>query len=713
MSSRASIGARLAGILLAPLLTLARASAQQEGPRLLLGPTLGIERGVELGSIGVFTGSDECGVFTRGTVAGARGGARLELRRLAGDIGITCDLGLSITSGRFATPPATTPVFDREMADTVLLERAYRLDSRVDAALVELRGTWSPLERLRLSAGPTLGYRFNATFTERDAIVSSELSFAGGARDSVMPDGARLRPARLALGVVAGLSYELEPWPRRHLDIDLSIRADPFSPARDVAWRRFTLGVGLALLFDISSSTEPSPLVAARAPLPDPPVPPPPDVPPSAPSRAPRLAASIEIFGVDRSERKLPAAVVHVTEVAYRRHVPILPAIFFDAGSSLIALRYAAEPAGGMDRFTTDSLAPLGLLPTYHQTLNILGRRMREHPEASIAIAGSTSRDEPQRLAIERAEAVRGYLRERWGIDTSRVRIARRGRMPRSAEGTEDGRAENRRVELLPEGADLLGPVVTERTARTFDPPLIRLEPMFDAEAGVRSWELTVSQAGRTIARYASDAPGPEQPEISWRLVREQLDSVLSPIEAQLIVSDSAGGRVTARDEVPLHLERRVRVIDGSGGAADERATYTLVAFDYDSPELGKENREMIARIAEAARGGARITVTGYTDRIGGEAHNAGLSRQRAERVAAALHDALRSLLHGASGSASGSAPHPSGGRGASIDTRITVEGAGRETERFPNDLPEGRILSRAVQITIEPSTDDKGTGGE
>ena len=86
--------------------------------------------------------------------------------------------------------------------------------------------------------------------------------------------------------------------------------------------------------------------------------------------------------------------------------------------------------------------------------------------------------------------------------------------------------------------------------------------------------------------------------------------------------------------------------------------------------------------IASAILPGARVRVTGYTDRIGNERRNRDLSLQRAERVAAELERRLAA-------------------RGITGAT-ITIEGAGPEVSRFENDLPEGRFLSRGVSVVVE-----------
>jgi outer membrane protein OmpA-like peptidoglycan-associated protein len=90
----------------------------------------------------------------------------------------------------------------------------------------------------------------------------------------------------------------------------------------------------------------------------------------------------------------------------------------------------------------------------------------------------------------------------------------------------------------------------------------------------------------------------------------------------------------------------------------------------------------VIREAAALIHPGARIVVTGYTDRQGMEQRNAELSADRARRVAAALREQLEA-------------------NGVN-DVSVQAAGAGIDTERFQNDLPEGRALSRGVYIQVE-----------
>jgi outer membrane protein OmpA-like peptidoglycan-associated protein len=117
-----------------------------------------------------------------------------------------------------------------------------------------------------------------------------------------------------------------------------------------------------------------------------------------------------------------------------------------------------------------------------------------------------------------------------------------------------------------------------------------------------------------------------------------------------------------------------------------ERISYALVAFGYRSDVGDKTHENWLREMAELLKPGAEIRITGYTDRIGDDRYNLELSQGRADYVAGRL----RSLA---------------AQRGIR-DIRIDARGVGVETGRFPNELPEGRILSRGATVIIEQRTE-------
>lgn len=87
-------------------------------------------------------------------------------------------------------------------------------------------------------------------------------------------------------------------------------------------------------------------------------------------------------------------------------------------------------------------------------TLEEIGTMLQEHPDLRISIEGHTDADGDDAhnltLSGERAESVRRYLIESFGIDASRLEAQGFGETtPVASNETEEGKQENRRVEIV------------------------------------------------------------------------------------------------------------------------------------------------------------------------------------------------------------------------------------------------------------------------
>lgn len=94
------------------------------------------------------------------------------------------------------------------------------------------------------------------------------------------------------------------------------------------------------------------------------------------------------------------------------------------------------------------------ILPESAEALSTVADLLQGRDALKILVVGHTdgvgSFDYNLRLSVERAQAVVAWLRDRHGIDPARLRAAGAGPMsPVTTNRTEQGRAENRRVELV------------------------------------------------------------------------------------------------------------------------------------------------------------------------------------------------------------------------------------------------------------------------
>ncbi len=673
---------RSIGILIV-LLTSAAMYAQEpgEGTPILVGPQLSADIMWEDGALPVYEGSPECGIFSLGSGTDLRVGGVLLLPSLAGSFGARVGLAVGTTSSTFSTLPSETArVLDNGMLLDV--DRRLNLDTRRLSLELAPSITMRPFERLSIAVGPLFGWQFSARFSQSEMILGpGDVSYSNGARRRDMRVGAEQVQAGGWFGASAQVGYELPVGRSLTIEPEINARTALASTYREAGWRSYAVGVGVALLYDINPP--PAPVIVMSQPL---------DPPPPTVRKAPHLSANVSIKGIDEQDRPIPVGNIKVNEVLFRQHAPLIPMVFFERNAAVLPERYSQSARTGTHLFIMDSLAGLNALEIQHHTMDIIGSRMRRDRSARLTIVGSSARDDAGRVARARAELLRNYLMEVWRIDPARLSIQDIGVQQRSNESTNDGRADNRRVEFIAGNSSVLAPVITNQIVRQFNPPTIKLDQGIDAEAGVKEWTLVVRQGDRVLARYSSrDSGMTGDRDLSWDIAGDAIDSALAPLTAEFTVVDSVGQSVTVRDQVPLKVDRRLTVVDRRVLHEGDREMigYTVVGFNFNSAELTSRHLEAMSELASSIRPGARVTITGYTDRIGMESRNEELSRRRADRVADALTRRLSALGIGG--------------------VHIEAAGAGVENVRFGSVFPEARALSRGVYVLVEQTVDAEG----
>jgi len=97
--------------------------------------------------------------------------------------------------------------------------------------------------------------------------------------------------------------------------------------------------------------------------------------------------------------------------------------------------------------------------PQYHAELATFGDVMKKHPDLKVIIEGHTDNvggaAYNQKLSQRRAESVKRYMTEKFGIDASRLKAKGYGlSIPIASNSTAAGKAKNRRVEAVVEYMD-------------------------------------------------------------------------------------------------------------------------------------------------------------------------------------------------------------------------------------------------------------------
>jgi outer membrane protein OmpA-like peptidoglycan-associated protein len=452
----------------------------------------------------------------------------------------------------------------------------------------------------------------------------------------------------------------------------------PLSEIRkDATWHLTRVMVGASLKFDISSPpAAPQEIIVQRE--------------PEAPKPIGRIAAQLQLSGVIDSagtEREVPNLQLRVDEIEQIDRFPLLNSVFFDHGQSTLPVRYKRLTPSQVDSFAPQQLAALSDLERYRQILNVFGRRMRMMPDTKVTLIGAAPREaagaiaasNAKTLGLERAKVIKDYLVSTWGIDPSRLTVEQHEFPPNpSTTGTPEGVEENDRVVLSTDDMRLLTPIRMVSVERSLNIPKLRIRTTYTSRFPLNLYSLSLTQGDQVLAQFNSAHDVQD-----WTPTATQLPSTNEPLAITLSLRDSVGTTFIARDSVlveqlTVKRKREERVLD----RIVER--YNLVTFDFDKAELDARSHAIVDTIARHVSAGDRIKLRGYTDLLGDPAHNLLLSENRAKAVTEALKEAI----------------------GPDLAKTVSIDAAGEgRANLVDNRFPEGRFLSRTVQITIARPT--------
>jgi outer membrane protein OmpA-like peptidoglycan-associated protein len=508
---------------------------------------------------------------------------------------------------------------------------------------------------LAINIGGELGYVATRDYEQDETLTTpSGAMFDNGSRVRNQSSGAIPESSPLYLAAVGGLSYDIMIGRSLVFSPELSYHRQLNDVLEDSTWKAHSirLGAGLSLRAPSVSS-------------------------PDAPTDAGVLAARVSATGVQSDGTETPVVQMRVEEFMSTALRPLLNYVFFDEGSSEIPSRYRTLDRTSTRGFAIDALHNRNAIETYHDVLNIVGRRMLDNPKATIRIVGCNDGVVEKGntvLSRTRAEAVRDYLRNSWGIAESRMRVEARNLPEVPSNGADaDGIAENRRVEIIADTRAITEPVVTNDTLRISDPPQLRFRTNVDTDAGVAQWTLTALQSGRVLRQFTGRGEVP--PVIDWSLASDHdaMPRSAHEVEYRLDVVDNDGRTLSTPasaigvEQLTLQRKRAERIADR------EINRYSLILFDFGRADIGPANRAIVDLIRTRIVKGSTVEIVGHTDRVGETELNRSLSRDRAMTVARAL--------------------------GVGYEN---ATGKGESPDLYDNDLPEGRFYCRIVDVTVE-----------
>lgn len=534
---------------------------------------------------------------------------------------------------------------------------------------------------LILSLGARIGFVMQKTFEQPPEVLQAPDGSTIPVRNTTSYGGDIPGASALFAAGLLGIGYDIPLQESGSIfltpEISYSFALTPV--VSDIDWKVHQLRIGLALKFTRPERKEP--VEEVPPPPENPPVvvqkEDPPQVPPSV------LKASIHAVAVENDGREFENITYRVEEFLSDNLRPLLPYIFFEEKDHIIPERYELLKPRDLKNFHVDKLHSLDVIATYRHLLNIVGARMVEYNEATLTITGCNDFYSSEKgdldLSYRRAESVRNYLSQVWGINKSRLKIEARNlsAVPTVASTQSyqnEVNQENRRVELFSEAPEILEPVRTADTVRVVSPPILRFKPEITASDGVFSWSIKATQNKKVLKEFLGNG-GEPPPQLDWEIARQQTNVPRAPLpmEYTLTVTDNKGRTTqsaigkTNVEQITIQHKRRERkhdkVID----------RYCLILFDFDKATITEAHQRIISYIKKQIQPNSTVKIVGYTDYTNPLEYSQRLSKARAEATETAMGL-----------------------------TASDVQGLGKTVLLYDNKYPEGRFYCRTVTIVVE-----------
>jgi outer membrane protein OmpA-like peptidoglycan-associated protein len=440
------------------------------------------------------------------------------------------------------------------------------------------------------------------------------------------------------------------------------------------SWSFYTIRAGLA--FKFGSKKIPASVV-------------PPSIPAQATVVPPVVAAVKDVQFSVRAPKIIPL------NRQVKETFPLRNSVFFDMGSSEIPNRYTRLSNSQAVTFKEALLQenqPSNLntgrsarqLSVYHNILNIMGDRLRDNPQSTIALSGASDKNPAEGKIM--AENVKQYLVTVFGIDGARISTEGRDKpvIPSEQPGaTRDLallREGDRRVDIVSTSSDLLMQVggVNSPFLRPVQISAIHVDPLDShviftvagADSLLKSWSVAISDEQGVVQRY-----GPYTRDEASVPGKTILGTKTQGNYTIQMTGETNGGQMVRKESSVSLLKM--------DDTKQEGLRYSIL-FDFDRSKSVDAYEKFLAEVvAPLVPENGTVIIHGHTDIIGEDAYNRILSQDRAKGAQVILERALARA----------------GKKNIKFETYGFGEDAGMSP--FENNLVEERFYNRTVIIDI------------
>ncbi len=367
----------------------------------------------------------------------------------------------------------------------------------------------------------------------------------------------------------------------------------------------------------------------------------------------------------------------------------LLNYVFFDEGVGTIPTRYNLFKSADQTKIFTDTTIRGGTLDKYYHLLNIYGYRLKLNPTVKIEIVGTndnvTAKEKNNNnLSKERATNVYNYFKDIWGISTDRMKLSFRGKPEKAADTQQDpllAHEENRRVEILCSDWNVVKPVFDRGSIIRPQPEEMTFVMKNGIEdAIVAKRRIEVKRGNQTWITHTKIGITDPKLEWEWMNPSNEFPKDEVPYTAQLIITTFSGAEC-ASDPITipvLQISSERKKIDKYADSTLEK--YSLILFPFNSADAGPLNQKIMSDyVYERCKPSSVIEVIGHTDTKGMYDSNKKLSDKRSGTV----RDGITKQTKGSYGI-------------------LNSRGVGEEEPLYTNDLPEGRLYNRTVQVIVK-----------
>jgi outer membrane protein OmpA-like peptidoglycan-associated protein len=377
--------------------------------------------------------------------------------------------------------------------------------------------------------------------------------------------------------------------------------------------------------------------------------------------------------------------------------LPLSDYVFFNAGNTNIPDRYTSLSNAQATSFAEVQLQDCQKDPgtrssrqlkVYYNVINIVGDRMRNHPNATIKLLGSSA-GKGTDIALANANSVKSYLVTNFGIDGSRITVEGKNLPgnPSEIPGDTTNRNltsdEDNRVHIVSTSPDLMVEVVGNSALCMKPIAVTAMDGNSNDDAPI---VVNANGAGDALVSWSVDVTDSKGNSLNFGPFTSDRETISSVAILKDNQSDKYTIVLTGQTKTgkSMRKESTFNLVKETQPIVPEQSASILFQFDK-SVTMATFKNFLTTTVAPLIPDNSTVVIGGHTDIIGSDDYNMNLSKERATAAQTILEDQTSKA----------------GKTGVTYNT----DGYGKADPAFGNTLPEERFYNRTVTIDIIPSS--------